>query len=84
MFPLQGLVVSDGFSQIKVEVGAFFFSVKKIFKLSIKLLAKIRFPTSSKCKPSRKRLGVGMLLLSMKTNELSRHMLEMRWFTLEI
>ena len=56
---------------------------KKLFKLSIKLLARIRFPTSSKCKPSQKRLDVGMLLLSMKTSELSRHMLEMRWFTLQ-
>ena len=47
-------------------------------------MAKIRFPTSSKCKPSQKRLDVGMLLLSTKANELSRHILEMRWFALEI
>ena len=32
-----------------------FLTRKKLFKLSIKLLAKIRFPISSKCKPSRKR-----------------------------
>ena len=43
----------------------------------------MRFPISSNCKPLRKRLDVGMLLLSKKTNEMSRHILEMRWFTLE-
>ena len=82
LFPLQELV--DMFSGIKVEVGASVLFVKKLFKLSIKLLAKKRFPTSSKCKPLRKRIDVGMLLLPMKANELSRHMLEMRWFTLVI
>ena len=76
MFPLQELVVSDGFSEIKVEVGGSF--------LLVKLLAKIRFTISSRCRTSRKRLDVGILLLSMKTNELSRHILEMRLFTLEI
>ena len=74
----------DGFSGIKVEVGASFLFVKKLFKFFIKLLAKIRFPISSKCKPSRKRLDVVMLLLSMKTNELFRQILEIRWFALEI
>ena len=39
------------------------FLIRKIFfKLSIKLLAKIRFPILSKCKPLRKRLDVGMFL----------------------
>ena len=65
-------MVSDEFSEIKVEVGASF------------LLAKIRFSTLSKCEPSRKRLDVGMLLFSMKANELSRHILETHWFTLKI
>ena len=65
---LEELVVSDGFSEIKVEVGRgryVFLIRKKLLKLSLKLLAKIRFPISSKCKSSRKRLDVGMLLLSM-------------------
>ena len=62
-------MVSDGFSEIEVEVGASFLFVKKLFKLSIKLLVKIRFTISSKCKPLPKRLDVGILLLSMKTNE---------------
>ena len=48
MFPLQRLVASDEFSEIKVEVGASFLFVKKLFKLSIKLLVKIRFLISSK------------------------------------
>ena len=68
-----------------------------MFKLSIILLAKIRFPISNKCKPSRKRLDVNvvmlmwcdvketwMILLSIRTNELSQHILEMSCFTLEI
>ena len=60
-----------------------FFTRKKLFKLSIKLLAKIRFQISSKCRPSRKKIDVGMVLLSMKKNALSRLILEMRWFALE-
>ena len=84
MFSLQELVVSDGISEIKLEFGVAFLFVKKLFKLSIKSLAKIRFPNSSKCKPSRKRRDEGMLLLSMKTNELSQHILKMCWFTLDI
>ena len=51
MFPLQELV--DGFSLIKVKVGACLIR-KKLFNLSIKSLAKICFPTSSNCKPSQK------------------------------
>ena len=51
IFPLQELVVSDEFSEIKVEV----LTRKTLFKLSIKLLAKICFLTSSKCRLHRKR-----------------------------
>ena len=82
MFPLQELVVSDGFSEIKVEIGTSFLFVKSC--LNYLLNYWLKYVLYHTCIPSRKRLDVGMLLLSMKTNELSRHILEMRWFTLEI
>ena len=71
MFPLQELAI-----------GVSKFTCKKAFKLSIKSLAKIRFLTS-KSVDHRVR-DVGMLLLPVKTNELSRYLLEIRSFTLEI
>ena len=37
MFPLQELVVSDRFSQIKLKVGAFFFFVK-IFQIIYEII----------------------------------------------
>ena len=45
--------------KIEMKVGASSLFVKKLFKLSIKLLAKRRFPISSKCKPSRKSIDAG-------------------------
>ena len=60
MFPLQEIMVSDRFSEIKVEVGASFLFVKKLFKSFVKLLTTIRFSTSSTfettLKLSKKRL----------------------------
>ena len=79
---MQELVGSDGFSEVKVDVVTSFLLVKNClnYQLNYRLKHRLQVIVDHR----ERDLMLGMLLLSMKTNELSRHMLEIRWFTVEI